>query len=41
MKMIEKTIEFIKSFSGFVFMLLVMFYLHYYEFNPIYKPVYN
>lgn len=41
MKMIERMEEYIKSFSGFVFMLLVIFYLRYYELNPIYKPIYN
>ena len=41
MKMMERTKEYVKSISGFVFMLLVIFYLNYYELNPIYKPIYD
>ncbi len=41
MKMMERMKKYIKSFCGFVFMLLVIFYLNFYEFNPIYKPIYD
>ncbi|WP_292474270.1 hypothetical protein [Methanosphaera sp.] len=41
MNMIKKAQSFIVNLSGCLFMLLVMFYLNYYEFNPIYKPIYD
>lgn len=41
MKIMERTKKYIKSFAGFVFMLLVIFYLNYYELNPLYEPIYN
>lgn len=39
MKKLIKTIgKSIFKIFGCLLMLLVMFYMHFYEFNPIYKP---
>ncbi len=38
MKIIKKVKDMVFTVSGCLFMLLVLFYLRFYEFKPIYKP---
>ena len=41
MNIIQTIKKYASNLSGCFLMLLVLFYLHYYEFNPIYEPKAN